>query len=449
MENFKFDEKIYSCKFSDGTFIWPVFRYRIINALMHDGCTQTSKVKKNSSLTTIVNMIKGLTSIRFKKKDIVYISDDGDNVINGNTYKNKIHHDQFHMFHDNSMLYESSPMNFNYKSPKIIKGVSNIFDYLRVLIHFLSFFKVNKHENKDVEMFVKYVCELGYTDAVTLRHDLYNFDHKVNIIRFVYRLFLKFTNPKIIIVNSASYGSNLGLLIHEAKKLKIKTAEMQHGHISESHPAYSFYPSELRSCFKSYFPDDLLTFGQLWSDAVSFINNTEVIGYDYLNNKCLKYKDVITNCDFDILFISQWTITAELVQICLDVKNKYPDKTIAFRLHPVEELTLAQKNQLEQASIKIVRSIDVELYEHLAQAKVIIGGYSTVLYESVALNKVVFQYETNFTKNDLVLDVLNVFTSIDELDIESSINKEIIDKLWYQDSHDAFYQYIYKHIGNF
>ncbi len=196
----------------------------------------------------------------------------------------------------------------------------------------------------------------------------------------LYIRLLKKIKPKIVIV-LVSYGNEA--LIECSKKLGIPTVELQHGTLSRYHLAYSF-PG--KKAIKRTFPDYFFTFGDYWKRLVDFpISDGNIInvGYPFFEMETLKYETLPKKNQ--IVFISQGTIGEEMSKFAVELKkSKELQMDIVYKLHPGEYLRWQEVYPwLVNSGIRILADESEPIYKTLAESKVLIGVYSTLLYEGL------------------------------------------------------------------
>ncbi len=200
------------------------------------------------------------------------------------------------------------------------------------------------------------------------------------------RVLLKRMRPKVAIVLP---GCGRETFIEACKTLGVPVIELQHGFIGPNNLAYSFYGSKNTT---HTFADYLFVWGDFWMGNTQFpINKNRIfgLGYPFLENQVKQY-DKIKKLN-QIIFISQGCIGTDIVKFAINLsKQKELGYKIIYKLHP-EEYSGWTKNypELKKSSIEVIDNDRIPLYQLLAQSKIQIGVYSTVIYEGL-----VFQLKT-------------------------------------------------------
>lgn len=191
---------------------------------------------------------------------------------------------------------------------------------------------------------------------------------------------LRRVDPEVVLL-VVSYDRET--FVEACQRQGVPTVELQHGVVSHQHLGYA-YPGERT---KRTFPDYLLTFGEFWTDTVSFPLGEDRIypvGYPYLESRLSEYD---TRSDDSVVFISQGTIGAGLSRFALEVAERRPDLDIVYKLHPGEYgRWMDDYPWLVDAPFTVVGADGPELYDLFADAATQVGVYSTALYEGLCFD---------------------------------------------------------------
>jgi hypothetical protein len=203
----------------------------------------------------------------------------------------------------------------------------------------------------------------------------------------VYKILLKKIKPKIVIF-LVSYGNEI--FIDACKKLSIPSVELQHGtSIGFYHLGYSF-PIEFP---KKIFPDYLFVFGDFWKYRTTYpipAKNIFSVGYPFFEMETNKYKDEPKKNQ--VIFISQNTIGGRLSKFAVELKkNQDFNLDIVYKLHPGEYAIWAKEYPwLVDSGVRIIDNDSEPLYKLLAQSKLLVSVYSTVVYEGLGMGLKIF-----------------------------------------------------------
>ena len=200
---------------------------------------------------------------------------------------------------------------------------------------------------------------------------------KVEVDAFT-RYFKKAKVRELYIVDAYS---NQALVI-AAHRACVKVSEIQHGFVSEYHPAYSF---PLGSPKQEHTPNNLLVWGEFWTQGinlpmgmVSVVSGPSAQFSEYRSSLGKVKRD-----EKQILFTSQGAVSEELQKAAVATAKAMPDYKIVYRLHPNEQLeSYPQKNLPKNFSYSHKDPVFLEL---LARCGYLVGAFSTTLYEGMAL----------------------------------------------------------------
>lgn len=219
---------------------------------------------------------------------------------------------------------------------------------------------------------------------------------KRKIHKYFFRKLLRKIKPKLVIL-VVSYEKET--FIEVCKELGIKTIELQHGIIDKYHLGYS-YPN---NGIKRTFPDYFFTFGDFWNEVVEFpIEKDKVVsvGYPYFEKESSKYKN--SKKKKQILFLSQGTIGKELSKFAVEFISKKSelDYEVVYKLHPGECLSWKEDypwllKEYKKDGIKVIDENITPLYKLMAESKILVGVYSTAIYEGLVFNPKIYLFNTS------------------------------------------------------
>lgn len=203
---------------------------------------------------------------------------------------------------------------------------------------------------------------------------------------FYNRLIKKRKYKKIYLV--VSYGPVVVPLTAAAKNNGVQVIELQHGVIGPYHLGYN-YPNHVDEI--KYFPDIFYSFGDYWKETVNLpISNKNIVtyGYPYMREMIEKYKH-LPNKTNQILFISQGAIGLELSRFAYHLAEKLDNYKIIYKLHPGEyDRWKAEYAELVAASnldnVEVIDNNGKNLYEYLAESPLLVGVFSTAVYEGLS-----------------------------------------------------------------
>ncbi|WGS66029.1 hypothetical protein [Marinitoga aeolica] len=428
----KFEEKndILNFKFSSGDLLWPFIRYTILYGYMKNyyglQLESMSNVHKKMNIKELLKYIYITFSnnpYKVKKNyEILFFGVNSANHLrNDGLYFNRLHDYYTNIFPEKTFFIEKSH-NLQYFRPRYFKNIAYS-DYLTMNIILKSKIlkKADNHDKKLANEFILFLKSNFQEFNYEFYNNIYNLiiAHSVQIPLYkkYYRKLFKKLKPKIIFVNTASYGNMYGHIVKIAKEMKIKTAEFQHGVITSGHVAYNYNDTILKNEeYKKYLPEYLLTYGDFWNDNMKTPVKKITIGnphfwynFERLNNEKKERSKKI------ILIVSQGTVTNINVKIAKELSKKI-DKNyrIIFRLHPGEiPFEERYKELYNYNNIEINKEGDI--YNLIHDSDYIISIYSTTIFEAVSLNKTVFIYKHPLSELHIPKNIGIWFNTVDEL----------------------------------
>lgn len=230
-----------------------------------------------------------------------------------------------------------------------------------------------KHKKEFNELFKK----------INDRYPISSSDKKYIITRFLFhRIKAKFFSRLVhhcgIKAIFAPVMMNWPFLIKSAKDNNIPCYEIQHGITEGESPMYS------GKYLEDYSPDKFLAFGE------TSINNFFNLPRKKIVNIGFAFKEYLKNNNTDsldaYLIISDPEVTQTMIDICCSLKKYYSDIELAIRFHPLEKPNNEQLIQLSRYNIHIDNN-NVNSSLAILKYQGIIGEKSTVLYESLSLDK--------------------------------------------------------------
>jgi hypothetical protein len=208
-----------------------------------------------------------------------------------------------------------------------------------------------------------------------------------------FRVFRAAGARQLFLVNAYSHPS----LVLGAKLARVRVSELQHGFISEFHPAYS-YPSALCHSVQSA-PHRLLVWGEYWTKAARLPRNTRAVvagpsvPFDSARKRVLAARAGSPTASNRITFTSQGALAGPLFAAAQHFARLLPDHLITYRLHPNEALEdYAEWHSSSPSNLALSYREPVFL-DVLAQTDFLVGGFSTTLYEGLAFGLPVIALE--------------------------------------------------------
>lgn len=388
--------------------MWPAIRHVTLRLIMDQ------EIHANGSLVQIdaphsVNRrdqmrcgFDGLVNnMRFIKaqSDIVFFTSGVTNSKIDEKYVNRAS-DHFASCYPNSSLVFEDPWNWKYLTPRAntrIVYTSPIILTNSILSRFFSY-RIKKKPILDFLDFINWrlLSILGYQLTFKqldyLLNSLISHSTRIQYELWLYEKMFRKLDPKLILFEDGCYGGR-GHLIQLAKRIGIKSAEIQHGMVSKGHNAYNFAPELLQSKqYYQYVPDYFLTYGEWWEERISIPCQTVTIGNahrDYMLQR-LNNSRKVSNI---ILILSGGLRFEFYVKMALSLVKLLPNFfEIVIRPHPGERIEIQESYCQDVQDVFIDYSDNI--YPMLAKSMVVIGEVSTGLFEAVGLTNKIFTLQS-------------------------------------------------------
>jgi len=248
--------------------------------------------------------------------------------------------------------------------------------------------------------------------------------------------------PRLAIVETGAYGDR-SPLIQSLKSRGTIVAECQHGWIGASHAAYNAGAAMKTPALARCLPDDLLTFGEFWSESVQFPGNTVAIGKPHLEAVASQARGKSANST-TVIVVSSVVERDEMTRFTLALRELLPSEwTVLYRPHPSERDTVDSLYPGLAAAPNVGFDLERDVYDSVARAAAVFGLASTVLYEAVALGCRVFVkdsplaalYVDSAIFGDPIRDDGELASVVRELHMESAAQtsesrQALIDSVW-------------------
>lgn len=223
-----------------------------------------------------------------------------------------------------------------------------------------------------------------------------------------YRFFFKyFVKPQVAFFVPA-YGREA--IVLALKSLGVKVIELQHGAITTKHYGYTYIPNTVKTSGPHY----LLVYGQYWIDRLkgttSVAQNIQVLGsHEFHQTYSQGLKEPNNRPHTQILFLSQ-------LRNRLVVRNAY--QVVKNRLSTKRRVKCVYRPHPREASLGMAEHSKQSLHEALAESGIVVGVYSTAMYEAIATGKAVICLRAEGSselENEYLAQYLKFADSLDEL----------------------------------
>lgn len=276
-------------------------------------------------------------------------------------------------------------------------------DFPLFLSRFLAFFISSSQSNEEIR--VAKELEEHIKNEFQIDFNLKNkFDKYIKLAkaqRIVFKFLFKIKSPKKLFIVVA-YGQPI--IVSVAKNLGIEVIELQHGIISKYHLGYS-YPHLKKMNTLDHFPSQIWVWNDFWKTMAPFpIDNSNIQVYPFQHVMSMKdkYKYVQKKMN-QILVISQGVIGDNIAgEILKDIDN-LEGFNIVFKLHPGEINRWKQYKYLTKLSnysnVSVNDGSDSNIYKLMAESKIVIGVFSTAIFESLSFGCSAYLLELHGIEN--------------------------------------------------
>lgn len=402
------NSKLYQFKLFNNDFLmWPLVRFSLLQSSINAHCeVRNPWIKRISFINKvkyyILSYIKNPLRIS-ENKDILILGSDVSNIKIKDKYYNRLNEYFANCAKDKTVIIERS----NFYSFRLPRSFSPVFFHDWILIKaniknkFLSIFKFNSPKfTSEIDNFIFFLKE-NYNhkfenDKVweNIRLVLFKYNLIFNDLYESYSTILKRINPKLLLIEDACYGDYLSILIKSARDQGIYVCEYQHGLVSKNHPAYNF-SSGIKKDYLHYLPHEYLSYGPYWEQNISLPIRIRNIGNPHLTESISSLKK--SEMSFYIAYLSSGLSSEKNIQFLFELKKLLgKEKKIIFRPHPCE-LSNVHETYKDLESIGIVIDFD-NLYSTITKSEFIVSEISTVVYEAMAFNKVIFIIESTYSR---------------------------------------------------
>ena len=370
--------------------VWPFLRISYYFAYVYKYDFNIEQQKRTSSGIRIKSVIKMVNNVfygfwnLFKKYDYLVISDVLEIRLMNDRYANKLAEFLISELGKKRVLLIENPAGgSHFKLSK--RSTKNIISSdLFFVFCYLSLLKRKFIINNEIilkEINKKYGLNINYRMSIS----------KFICYKNVFKFFLRVYNPRLVFI-SDYYNIPHQAVIYNAKKLGIKTIELQHGTINNKHPAYNVF---LR-LDKSFFPNYLFVFGDYVKNVFEKNNyfmekdNVFSIGsmyIDYINNEYKASEETIKmfsnfrrNYKRIVAVSSQWLIENKLIDFLK--KSASLSKNILYIYVP-RDVNKDYSNANFPGNIIILE--DLNVYQIIKEANFNASVFSACALEAPAL----------------------------------------------------------------
>lgn len=265
-----------------------------------------------------------------------------------------------------------------------------------------------------VKQKVQYALRLELSadeEDYAIRQCLYEYHRIVLHSQWLLKQALK-RKTKLAVIVGGSY-SRYAYMIRKLKEAGIRTADLQHGYITNANTVYNYAESLLRKDdIKSAVPDYLLTYGSWWNTQTNLPYRQKiVIGSPFRTNSIKRFQR--NSSGKTVVLIGCARNTAEYLALARELCDRLEGYQVIFRPHPAERYEVSRRLNGKTAEYQIDFSPD--LYSLLQKTDFLISEISTVLFEAIGLVPHCMIWRTPYSSFILPRSPFQDFTTSDEL----------------------------------
>lgn len=252
--------------------------------------------------------------------------------------------------------------------------------------------------------------------------------------------------PRIVFYDNGSY-TYLAETLAVFKDAGAYVVEPQHGWIGPSHAAYNYGGAFDRPELRRALPDEILTFGQFWSDSIRHPGRVTGIGKPHLERQAALAPERRSR---HVLVVSSRAEPGEMDAFVVGLRAALGNEwSIAFRPHPGERKETGSRYPRLSADAGVTIDREPDVYESLKRAAVVIGVASTVLFEARAFGCRVIARDSAFAENVIGDAFGERITSVDEaaarvmdVHLDSDVRLGVDPMIWAPGSIERFSRWL-------
>lgn len=224
--------------------------------------------------------------------------------------------------------------------------------------------------------------------VASLRSTLEGVARRLPTLRRGFDWFARRVQPRLLIVEGASYGAFAHFMVW-ARERSITTAEHQHGLISPNHEAYNYADAVVGTRFQETLPEHFLAYGPAWMRGVRLPVRCEMIGNPDLEIAVDNLARAPRSHARRALFISSAMDPARYERVLARMSAALDQlgATVVLRPHPIERPAAAERYRAALSLRNVTLDAEPSLHRSIADAQVVIGDFSTSLFESLAIGR--------------------------------------------------------------
>lgn len=201
--------------------------------------------------------------------------------------------------------------------------------------------------------------------------------------------------PRVVFFDSPVDGG-WGAAIAAMKRRGARVVEPQHGWIGPGHGAYNFGAAMSAPELAVELPDELLTFGDYWSDGLRYPGPVTTIGKPHFE-KAVLAAPPLEERPREVLVVSSVGEPGKTADFVIALAEALPTSwRVRFRPHPSERVTQVERYARLLGVPRVTLDDRTDVYEALASTRIVVGVASTVLFEAAGMGCRVFVRDTPY-----------------------------------------------------
>ena len=374
-----------------------------------------------------------------KKSDVLFVVSGRTLIKEKSLHSNWLINHLSHELDSRYILHVGRPLGVEFtRSSKPDKIVYLSIYFSSILASVLRRFAPSRHFvelDNHVDDVCNYFKSLLTDESVTrIKESMHTFHFKSKIELKLWSRILKKVDPRMVVIEDASYGS-MSILVQLAKAKQIIVVEPQHGWIGAAHGSYN-YGKYLLQEHNYFLPDHLLTFGNYWKFGINHSAIVTPIGKPALGNT-----GHLRNTSDEkkvALCVSSGGDLERFVNLVIDISEKTKDLGIEviLRLHPSEVNQFYDSTELSLRKYRANLDTNFDVYETLAKATWVIATTSTILFESLVFGAKPIVLQSNLSRFYCDPSFMRIVHDSDELfqslskPQDAQLSAEQVNEIW-------------------
>lgn len=443
----------------DNDLMYVFTRYSIYRFLLND---RTIKRTQNKiQLRNINRFRKFVLNVRFYLKVFLYVNYPkklyGVNIANSSTFiKNGCYYESRvssfikHVYKDDifdCIRLDINSLNRRFRNKNFFLNKLLFFSSVKAKFNIISDKEKNSIDNYLIFLSKELDLPIDHSFLSEVKNELILLSKLIPSFKSSFNNLLNKIDPKFLILEDANYGAGICALITKYANLRsIKTIEIQHGNLDIAFKYSDLFINNINSSiYKTKF---FLTYGIYWSKYTHYPGKCIDIGYPFIEDKAKKLKERKQHSSKKMIsFWGQGVQTKDLRTICIELARMFETNKInmhiVYKPHPTEYWNLDVFDRIIENNLFTLAENTSDSYELLNNSSIVIGSYSTILYEALFFSKRVLIHKNNLSEEYMPMEFSERFSDTSDL-YDLILNKTFKDnnpesiKFWTKNSLSIF-----------